>query len=292
MDNFEGKVAVITGAASGFGLAVAREAAALGMKLVLADVEVDKLEAVSAEFSKVTDTIAVPTDVSKLEDIEALAVKTLEAFGGVHFLFNNAGVGGAGGSMWETTIKDWEWTINVNVWSIIYGIKTFVPIMLAQDEPSHIVNTASIAGLISGPSMGAYRMSKHSVVTMSETLYHELGQQNAPIGVSVLCPAWVKTGIFESQRNRPDDLKNKDDSNPYGSDPLIKAQLKHAGKSVQESQMPVEKIAEAVFDSMRNDNFYILTHEKFTGAVAIRMKDILTEGRNPTNLFTPDILKK
>ena len=282
MKDFKDKVAVITGAASGIGLAVAHACAARGMKLVLADIEQGALAEVSADFT--TPHITRYTDVSKQADIEELADAAYDEYGAVHFLFNNAGVGGAGSTIWETTAKDWEWTLNVNVWSIIHAINAFVPRMIDQADESYIVNTASIAGLISGPSMGAYRMSKHAVVSISETLYHELKQANASVGVSVLCPAWVKTKIFQSERNRPNDLQNEDPFDFENADPQIKVQLKHAMDSVKEG-ISADTVAEAVFTAMETDNFYILTHEKFTGAVAIRMKDILEEGRNPTNLM-------
>jgi short-subunit dehydrogenase len=175
--------------------------------------------------------------------------------------------------------------MGVNVMGVVYGIKAFLPKMLAQGEEGHIVNTASIAGLIAGPSMGAYRVSKHAVVALSETLFLELEQQQAKIGASVLCPAWVKTQIFASDRNRPEELKNADGA--VIRDPKIAAQLAEADRSVQEDGLPAELVADHVMDAVQNNRFYILTHPKFTGAIAYRMKDIL-EGQNPRNLFRID----
>lgn len=279
MQNLSGKVAVITGAASGIGLAVARLCAEEGMRVVLADIEQTSLDSVVSEFTENDyDVIGVQVDVSKLADVERMAAETLAAFGKVHFLFNNAGVS-SGSTIWETSLQDWEWVMGVNVMGVVYGIKVFTPIMLAQEEEGHIVNTASIAGLIAGPSMGAYRVSKHAVVAISETLYLELEQKGAKVSASVLCPAWVKTRIFESERNRP----NTTDISPI-TDPLIAAQLESSQQAVLNDSLPPEHIAEYVLDAIRENRFYILTHPKFTGAVAYRMKDILN-GNNPRNLM-------
>ncbi len=279
MQNLSGKVAVITGAASGIGLAVARLCAEEGMRVVLADIEQTTLDAVVKEFANNGyDVIGVQVDVSKFEDVERMAQETLAAFGKVHFLFNNAGVS-SGSTIWETTISDWEWVMGVNVMGVIYGLNVFTPIMLAQDEEGHIVNTASIAGLIAGPSMGAYRVSKHAVVALSETLYLELEQSGSKVSASVLCPAWVKTRIFESERNRPKDTP----TSPI-TDALIAAQLQSAADAVLHDSLPPEQIAEHVLDAIKENRFYILTHPKYTGAVAYRMRDILN-GDNPRNLM-------
>ncbi len=280
MQNLSGRVAVITGAASGIGLAVARLCAEEGMRVVLADIEQAALDSVVGEFRENGhDVIGVQVDVSKYADVERMAHETLAAFGKVHFLFNNAGVS-SGSTVWETTLEDWDWVMGVNVMGVIHGIKAFTPIMLAQDEEAHIVNTASIAGLIAGPSMGAYRVSKHAVVAISETLYLELDQNGSKIGVSVLCPAWVKTRIFESERNRP---KDKDISTT--TDPLIAAQLESSQQAVLHDSISPEELAEHVLDAIKADRFYILTHPKYTGAIAYRMRDILN-GDNPRNLMT------
>ena len=286
MQNLNEKVAVITGGASGIGLAVAKACAAEGMKLVLADIEAPKLEAVSAEFqSQNVDVLPLIVDVSNYAEVEDLAQQTLDRFGGVHFVFNNAGVGGGGTTTWETTLKDWEWTIGVNVMGVIHGIKVFTPIMLAQDEPGYIVNTASIAGLLTGPTMAAYRLSKHAVVSLSETLYFELEQMNANVGVSVLCPAWVKTEIHKSERIRPKSLANETAPDFESLSPLLQAQIMSASHAVENGISP-DVVAQHVIEAIKENRFYILTHPEFTGAIAYRMKDILN-GNNPRNLMNP-----
>ncbi len=283
LSNFQDKVAVITGGASGIGLAVAQNCAAAGMKLVLADIEQANLDRVTADFERDgVEVLPLVIDVSNYDAVEAMARQTIERFGKVHFLFNNAGVSG-GSSVWETTLNDWDWVMGVNVMGVVYGIKAFTPIMLEQGEEGHIVNTASIAGLIAGPSMGAYRVSKHAVVALTETLYLELEQIGAKVGASVLCPAWVKTQIFTSDRNRPSGLQNDGSNDP--TDPKVQAQLAEAGRSVQEDGIPPSVVADHVMDAVQNNRFYILTHPNFNGAVAYRMKDIL-EGNNPRNLFS------
>lgn len=279
MQELDGKVAVITGGASGIGLAVAHACADAGMKLVLADIEAERLAQVADEF-RATNTPILPIvcDVSQRPDIEMLAQQTYDHFGAVHFLFNNAGVAGPVGNIWQATEDDWQWTLGVNVWSIIYATQIFVPLMLQQEEESHIVNTASIAGMIAGPSMGAYRLSKHAVVSFSETLHLELEQMESKIGVSVLCPAWTKTRINASDRNRPAPASEIEVT------PLVAAQMQHAVDEVKIG-MPAAQVASAVLDAIREKRFYILTHPNFTGAIAIRMKDILA-GKNPRNLMT------
>ena len=206
MREFRDKVAVITGAASGVGRAVAERCVQEGMRVVLADVEEDALARAEATMSDTGATVlAVPTDVSAASDVEALARKTLEAFGAVHLVHNNAGVG-VGGRIWENTVADWEWVMGVNMWGVIHGIRVFVPLMLEQDTEGHVVNTASVAGLVSGPGLGIYKVTKHGVVTLSETLHHELVQIGAKIGVSVLSPGFIRTQIMDSDRNRPASL--------------------------------------------------------------------------------------
>ncbi|MDZ7632562.1 MAG: SDR family NAD(P)-dependent oxidoreductase [Gemmatimonadaceae bacterium] len=198
-----GCVAVITGAGSGFGREFARLGAARAMKLVLADINQEALDATVQEMQDAgVEVIGVRTDVSKAEQVQALADAAMARFGAVHLLFNNAGVG-SGGFVWESTDADWQWVMGVNVWSVIHGIRIFTPLMLAHGEPAHIVNTASAAGLISAPNMGIYNVSKHAVVALSETLHQDLTLVGANIGVSVLCPAFVPTGIAQSHRNRP-----------------------------------------------------------------------------------------
>ncbi|MFC0397069.1 SDR family oxidoreductase [Paraburkholderia rhizosphaerae] len=277
MFEFAGKVAVITGAASGFGRAFADKGAALGMKLVLADVDepalaraVDELRAAGA------DAIGVRTDVSRADQVEALAQATLDAFGRVHLLFNNAGVG-ALGYLWECSANDWSWVFGVNVMGVAHGVRVFTPIMLRQNEPAHIVNTASVAGLLSPSAMGIYNASKHAVVSLTETLYHDLRQTGAPIGCSLLCPAYVPTGITGSERSRPAELR--DDAPPTESRRAADQQLRRA---VQSGKKSAADIAERTFDAVRDGQFYILTHASILEAVKLRHADI-EERRLPTD---------
>ncbi|MFL5311122.1 MAG: SDR family NAD(P)-dependent oxidoreductase [Myxococcales bacterium] len=216
MKDFAGKVAVITGAGSGFGLELARLGAGQGMRLVLADVQEDALAAAVTEMrSRGADALGVRADVSKAEDVDRAAAAAKSEFGAVHLLFNNAGVAGGGGYLWESRLNDWKWILGVNLMGVVHGIRSFVPLMLEHGGEGHVVNTASAAGLVSSPLMGAYNASKHAVVTLSETLHHELRLANASIGVSVLCPAYVPTGISRSERNRPAELA--DDAPPTSS---------------------------------------------------------------------------
>ena len=280
MQELQGKVAVVTGAASGIGRALADKAVAEGMKVVLADIEAGPLtETEAALKAKGGEVTAVHTDVTKADQIEKLAQKTIEAYGAVHLLFNNAGVGGPGGAIWENTIADWEWVMGVNLWSVIYGIRTFVPLMLAQDTEAHIVNTASIAGLITYPGSGIYKLTKHGVVTISETLYQELTLKGAKLKVSVLCPAWVNTRIFEGERNRPAELQN--DPAEVKTDPLLQQVEDGFRRAVQHGKPP-EEIADKVFEAVRQEKFYILPHPRAKGMIQTRMEDILNE-RNPSS---------
>jgi NAD(P)-dependent dehydrogenase (short-subunit alcohol dehydrogenase family) len=276
MKDFKYKVAVITGAASGLGRAMAERCVQEGMKVVLADVELEPLAETEASMKASGATVlAVRTDVSQPSDVEALAQKTLEAFGAVHLLFNNAGVATGPCAVWESTIADWEWIIGVNLWGVIHGVRIFVPIMLDQDADCHIVNTASVAGLISGPELGAYKVTKHAVVTLSETLYHELAQLGARIKVSVLCPGVVSTRIMESARNRPGHSPTTEPR-----DPASAARWEAFRRRVA-AGMPPGHVADLVFDAIGTDRFYILTHPELQASVRSRMEDIL-EGRSPT----------
>ena len=276
MREFKDKVAVITGAASGLGLAMADRCVQEGMKVVLADVEVETLTKAEASMKASGATVlAVRTDVSQARDVEALAQKTLEAFGAVHLLCNNAGVGPGPAAVWESTIADWEWVIGVNLWGVIHGVRVFVPIMLEQDTECHIVNTASLAGLISGPGLGAYKVTKHAVVTLSETLYHELAERGARVNVSVLCPGVVSTRIMESARNRPGHFPTAEPRDPAS------AARWEAFRQLVAAGMPPGQVADAVFEAIRKDQFYILTHPELQDSVRSRMEDIL-QGRSPT----------
>lgn len=274
MKEFKDKVAVITGAASGIGRAIADRCVQEGMKAVLADVEMETLTKTEASMKAAGATVlTVRTDVSQARDVEALAQKTLEAFGAIHLLCNNAGVG-ADASIWESTIADWEWVIGVNLWGVIHGVRVFVPIMLAQDTECHIVNTASMLGLTSGPGLGVYKVTKHGVVTLSETLYHELVERGAKVKVSVLCPGVVNTRIMEAARNRPGHLPTTEPLHP--ADGARREALRQA---VQAGMPPVQ-VADAVFKALREDQFYILTHPELKKRVRTRMEDILQE-RSP-----------
>jgi NAD(P)-dependent dehydrogenase (short-subunit alcohol dehydrogenase family) len=278
MKEFKGKVAVVTGAASGIGYGIAERCAQEGMRVVLADVEESALAQAEQELRATGATvIAVQIDVSKASDIEVLAQKTLNAFGAVHLLINNAGVG-AGTTVWESTLADWEWVMEVNLWGVIHGIRVFVPIMLKQDAECHIVNTASIAGLISGSGLGIYKVTKHGVLSLSETLYCELAERDAKIKVSVLCPGWVNTRIIDSERNRPIELQNEPGSKLVA--PEDETRIQAMVQAVQTGLSP-QHVAQDVFDAIRNGEFYILTHPDLKPLVQQRMENIL-QGHNPT----------
>ena len=200
MEDLTGRVAVVTGGASGIGLALARRLAGEGMNLVLADIEEEPLQAVVAElFAEGTEALAVPTDVSVAESVEALAARTREHFGAAHLVCNNAGVA-TPGRAWDGPLALWEWTFAVNLWGVVHGIRAFLPMLLEQDE-GHIVNTASAAGLRARPFLAPYVASKHAVVGLSESLLYEMQMQDAHVGVSVLCPTWVNTRILDGARN-------------------------------------------------------------------------------------------
>jgi NAD(P)-dependent dehydrogenase (short-subunit alcohol dehydrogenase family) len=278
MKQFKGKVAVITGGASGIGLALAHRAAAEGMMLVLADIEEGALAAAGAELKDAgAEVLTVRTDVSRAEDVENLAARSVQAFGGAHLVFNNAGVGGVRVKTWQASAKDWEWVLGVNVWGVIHGVRVFTPIMLAQGSEGHIINTASVAGLISPPGMGIYCVSKHAVVTLSECLHHDLAQKTDKIRCSVLCPAYVPTGIADSGRNRPAELKQTRQKS--AADLALDASLK---KAVQSGKLSAADVAQKVYEAVRDQRFYILTHPKIKPSIQWRMEDILQE-RNPTN---------
>ncbi|MFL9995588.1 short chain dehydrogenase [Burkholderia sp. GAS332] len=284
MFEFAGKVAVITGAASGFGRAFAEKGASLGMKLVLADVNPEALhQTVDALRAGGAEAIGVPTDVSDAAQVEALAQAALDAFGKVHLLFNNAGVG-SGGFLWESSANDWAWVFNVNVMGVANGVRAFTPIMLRQNEPAHIVNTASVAGLLSPPAMGIYNASKHAVVSLTETLYHDLQLAQAAkpadggeVGCSLLCPAFVPTGIADAERARPAELRN--DSGPTRSQIAAGKQLHRA---VQSGKLSAADVADITFEAIAARRFYIVTHPGIMATVKLRHEDI-EQLRNPTD---------
>src|SRR5690349_8327131 len=246
MFEFDGKVAVITGAASGFGRAFAEKGASLGMKLVLADIDANALaQTVDALRASGAQAIGVQTDVSDGAQVQALADAALAAFGKVHLLFNNAGVG-SGGFLWESSANDWAWVFGVNVMGVAHGVRVFTPIMLAQKEPAHIVNTASVAGFLAPPMMGVYNASKHAVVALTETLYHDLRKIDAPIGCSLLSPAFAPTGIADAERTRPARWRNE--AAPSASQVLAARELRRA---VRAGRLGAAEIAEAAFDAVR-----------------------------------------
>ncbi len=285
ISDFKNKTAVITGAGSGFGLECARIGAALGMNLVLADVQQDALDRAAAELTAAgAPVLAMRVDVSKADQVEALGAATLARFGAPNFVFNNAGVG-SGGLIWENTLQDWEWVIGVNLMGVAHGIRVFTPMMLAAAaaDPAfqgHIVNTASMAGLLNAPNMGVYNVSKHAVVSMSETLYQDLALVTEQISASVLCPFFVPTGISQSHRNRPDEHK------AAGAKPT-KSQLigqAMSDKAVGSGKVSAANVAQMVFDAMVANQFYIYSHPKSIASVQVRMEDVLMS-RNPTDPF-------
>ena len=283
--DFKNKTAVLTGAGSGFGLECARIGARLGMKLVLADVQQDALDKAAAEMQAAgAQVLALRVDVSKASEVEALGRAVQQRFGAPHFVFNNAGVG-AGGLIWENSVQDWEWVIGVNLMGVVHGVRVFTPMMLeaAKKDPAyqgHIVNTASMAGLLNAPNMGIYGASKHAVVSISETLYQDLALVTDQIGASVLCPFFVPTGITQSQRNRPARL-NAEGAQPTRSQLVGQAM---SDKAVSSGKVSAAEVAQKVFDAIAANQFYIYSHPKAIGSVQVRLEDIML-GRNPTDPF-------
>ena len=279
-----GGIAVITGAASGFGLESSRIAARLGMKVVMADVQHDALELAAREVQALgAQVLTRRTDVSKAADVEALAEATLQRFGTPNFVFNNAGVA-VGGLVWEHTVKDWEWVLGVNVWGVAHGVRVFTPLMLAAAAKDaawrgHIVNTASMAGMLSPPNMGLYNASKHAVVSLTETLYQDLALVTEQVHAHVLCPFFVATGIHASHRNRPADLA--DVGRPTKSQLIAQAMTE---KATTGGKVTAAQVAQFVFDAVGENRFYVFSHPKALATVQQRMEDIL-QLRNPSNPF-------
>ncbi len=285
ISDFKNKTAVLTGAGSGFGLECARIGARLGMNLVLADVQQDALDRTVAEMQAAGATVlAMRVDVSKADQMQALADAAFARFGAPHFVFNNAGVG-AGGLIWENSLQDWEWVLGVNLMGVVHGVRLFTPMMLAaaKADPSyqgHIVNTASMAGLLNAPNMGIYGVSKHAVVSLSETLYQDLALVTDQISASVLCPFFVPTGISQSHRNRPDELKVPG-AKPTQSQLIGQAM---SDKAVGSGKITAAEVAQMVFDAIAANKFYIYSHPRSIGSVQTRMEDVL-QARNPTDPF-------
>jgi NAD(P)-dependent dehydrogenase (short-subunit alcohol dehydrogenase family) len=285
ISDFKNKTAVLTGAGSGFGLECARIGAKLGMNLVLADVQQDALDRTVAEMQAAgAPVLAMRVDVSKADQMQALADAALARFGAPHFVFNNAGVG-AGGLIWENSLQDWEWVLGVNVMGVVHGVRLFTPMMLAaaKADPAyqgHIVNTASMAGLLNAPNMGIYGVSKHAVVSLSETLYQDLALVTDQISASVLCPFFVPTGISQSHRNRPEELKVPG-AKPTQSQLIGQAM---SDKAVGSGKVTAAEVAQMVFDAIATNRFYIYSHPKAIGSVQTRLEDVL-QARNPTDPF-------
>ncbi|MDP3139042.1 MAG: SDR family oxidoreductase [Burkholderiaceae bacterium] len=289
ISDFKNKTAVLTGAGSGFGLECARLGAKLGMNLVLADVQADALERAAQELRATgAQVLAQRVDVSDAAQVEALGRQVAERFGAPHFVFNNAGVA-AGGLIWENSLDDWKWVLGVNLMGVVHGMRVFMPMMLeaARRDPDwrgHMVNTASMAGLLNTPNLGVYNVSKHAVVSLTETLYQDLALVTDQVGASVLCPFFVATGIGKSERNRPGEQAGAQATKSQ----LISQAM--TDKAVASSKVSAAAIAQKVFDAMTSGQFYIYSHPKALSAVQTRFEDIV-QLRNPTDAFVdrPDI---
>jgi NAD(P)-dependent dehydrogenase (short-subunit alcohol dehydrogenase family) len=285
MKTFKDRTAVITGAASGLGLETCRIAAREGMNIVMADVQADALERAAAVIRGLAaEVLPFRLDVSQAHEVEALGEATVKRFGAPHFVFNNAGVG-AGGLIWEHSAHDWAWVLGVNVMGVAHGVRVFTPLMLAAEKADpqyegHVVNTASMAGLLNPPNMGAYNVSKHAVVSLSETLYQDLALVSERVGASVLCPYFIPTGIHQSDRNRPAETR------VAGAQLTRSQRIAQAmtGKAVESGKVSAGDVAAKVFDALREKRFYIYSHPTALAAVQTRMEDIL-QARNPTDPF-------
>jgi NAD(P)-dependent dehydrogenase (short-subunit alcohol dehydrogenase family) len=278
-----GDTAVITGAASGFGLELARLCAQRGMNVVLADVQADALVRAEQELSALNaPLLPVKLDVSKAAEVEAMAAATVQRFGVPHLVFNNAGVG-VGGLIWEHSLADWEWVLGVNVMGVAHGVRVFTPLMLQAAESDngyegHVINTASMAGLVNPPNMGAYNVSKHAVVSLSETLYQDLSLVSDQVHAHVLCPFFVATGIHNSQRNRPKELSDPQ-AKPTRSQMIARAMTEQA---IGSGKVTAAMVAQYVIDAVRDDRFYIYSHPKALGSVQTRLEDVVQQ-RNPSD---------
>jgi NAD(P)-dependent dehydrogenase (short-subunit alcohol dehydrogenase family) len=280
MKAFKDKVAVVTGAASGIGWGLAEQCAKEGMKVVIADIEEPALREAEKKLKDGGATVlTVRTDVSRFGDVENLAQKTIDAFGGVHLLFNNAGVQTGvpeGKPLWENTLADWEWVLGVNLWGVVHGIKVFMPLMLRQNTECHIVNTSSMAGLITEPQLVIYAVTKAGVIKISEGLYLQLKQMNSPIGVSVLCPAFVDSRLGDAIRNRPAELQNPPETMKPPERPSLLGGIRKGDWKV----LTPEQSSEIVFKAIRENTFYILT-DPLEKALTKQRVDNILQGLNP-----------
>jgi NAD(P)-dependent dehydrogenase (short-subunit alcohol dehydrogenase family) len=273
--DLSGKVAVITGAGSGIGRELAWACARDGASVVLADIDEAGLAETAAQIS--TAALTVRCDVSKGADLERLADATYAKFGAAHLLVNNAGVAVCGPA-WSATLEDWKWVLDINLMGVVHGVRAFVPRMLAAGQEGHVVNTASVAGLLSLPGSAVYCVSKHAVVTLSECLHHDLRVAESRIGVSVLCPAFVNTGIAQSQRNRPEELAR--------TNPLAAPYEEAMRRAVAAGRLTAADVARVTIDAVKKNRFYVLPHQKIKAAVETRMQDILGESQ-PTDVSRP-----
>lgn len=297
METLRGRVAVVTGAASGIGLALATRLADEGTRLVLADIEPQALERTAATLrGRGAEVLAQPTDVAVAAQVQALADAAWARFGAVHLLCNNAGVTTPGLVVpgWLSSLADWQWVLSVNLMGVVHGVRCFVPMMLeaARADPSwrgHVVNTASMAGMVNPPNMGVYNVSKHAVVSLSESLYHDLSLVTDQVHAHVLCPFFVATGIHASHRNRPAELSEAD-SRPTPSQIIAQAMTE---KATQSGKVTAAQVAQALFDAMAENRFYVFSHPNALGGVQSRMEDVLMR-RNPSDPYAdrPDVRAK
>ena len=277
MRDLSGRIAVVTGAASGIGRELALACAAAGAHVAIADVDEAGLAETARLLPAGCESIQARCDVSKDSDLESLAQRTYERFGAAHVVFNNAGVAVAG-PVWSAPLDEWKWVLDVNLMGVVHGIRAFVPRMLEAGEEGHIVNTASVAGLLSVPGSGVYCASKHAVVSLSECLHHDLRMARSVIGVSVLCPAWVATGIADSERNRPAALAERN--------PLAGPYEENVRKAVASGKLSAAEVARITLDAVKSNRFYVLPHQRIKASIESRMRDILDE-REPVDVSRP-----